>query len=116
MRAHADPLPCHHPKWPMQCPRCNTLAAGFNVIVPLTRKWDPEAKEMRWWTWGTSGLACLSCNTAILPNTFSEGVTQEYVRALVERDIPGLASIRFVPAPWFDEHCRLPAEEPTKAI
>ena len=115
MRAHADPMPCHHPKWPMQCPHCDKPALGFNVSIPLGQRWNPEAKKMGRWAWGTSGMACLDCNIAIIPQTVSEGITIEYVRAIVEADIPGLTDVQFVPEPWFNEHCRLPAEEPTKA-
>ena len=110
MRANAG-TPCHHPKWPMQCPRCDKPALGFNVSIPLRQRWDPEAKEMRMWAWGTTGMACFECNTALMPNTFSESITQEYVRAIVEADIPGLVWVQFVPTPWFDEHCCFPAEK-----
>lgn len=113
MRANAG-LPCHHPKWPMQCPHCGNPADGFNVNVPLRQHWDAEAKEMRMLAWGTTGMACFDCRTAILPNAFSEGITPNYVEALVQSDIPGTLLVTFVPGPWFDEHCRLPAEEPVK--
>ena len=115
MQANAG-IPCHHPKWPMQCPHCSNRADGFCVTVPINRRWDPEAKEMRWWAWGTSGMVCNSCNIAIITNAFGEGVTEAYVRVIIETDIPGLKEIQVVPEPWFDEHCRLPAEEPTKVM
>lgn len=67
---------------------------------------------MRMLAWGTSGMACESCNIAILPQTVSEGISLDYVRVLVDSDIPGLSAVQFVPESWFDEHCRLPAEEP----
>ncbi len=113
MQARAS-IPCHHPKWPMQCPHCNCRAEGFSITVPLSQKWDPEAKEMRRWAWGASGMACMQCNIAIIPNEFHKDVSEGYVRALVDADIPGLGQVQVVPTPWFDEHCCLPAEEPAK--
>lgn len=59
-------------------------------------------------------MVCFVCHIAILPNEFHEEVSGEYVRVLVESDIPGLAQIQFVPTPCYDEHCCLPAEEPEK--
>lgn len=123
MHAHADPLPCHHPKWPRHCPHCDTAALGFNVTVPLEERWDPETKEMRWWAWGASGMACYVCNVVILPDEFTarrsdrEGeihtlVSEAYVRELVMRDVSGIKRIEVVPAAWFEEHCCLPAEGP----
>lgn len=67
------------------------------------------------WAWGTSGMACLQCKNAILPIRFSEGVTEEYVRAIVAAGVLGRCSVQFVPEVWFEEHCCLPAEAPKDA-
>ena len=112
MRANAG-TPCHHPKWPRRCPKCEIQALGFNVVVPIGRRWDPDAQEMRTWAWGTSGMACFKCNKAILPRPEEGGpVSEEYIHSLVKADLPGLIEVSFVNPDLFQTACCLPAEEP----
>lgn len=113
MHAHAS-LPCHHPKWPRRCPHCNAPADGFNVTVPLRKKWNPETRRMEWWAWCTSGMACLNCLAVIIPNAFSEGISEDYVRALIQCDL-SLSKIQVVPKDQFERECCLPAEAPKGA-
>jgi len=92
---------CHHPKWPRRCPLCGKLALGFNVTIPIRGNS----------AWGTGGIACDVCNVAHLPSVLGEGVTREYIQSLVERDFPGLKSIRWMENEQFTKDCCLPTEE-----
>lgn len=114
MQARAS-LPCHHPKWPMQCPHCNSSADGFDVTVPLSKHWNEKDQRYGRYAWKVIGMACMSCRIAVLPNKDHKDVSLDYMRVLVETDIPGGLVVQFVPEPWFDEHCRVPAEEPKNA-
>jgi len=114
MHAHAG-MPCHHPKWPVQCPKCQKPADGVSVTVPIDRRWDPDSQEMRTWAWGTAGMACFRCNKAIVCAPEKDApVSEQYIRELIKADIPGLLEVDFIDAALFNRACRLPAEEPEK--
>jgi hypothetical protein len=100
----------------VQCPKCREKADGFNVTIPIGRRWNPEKKEMGMWAWGTTGMACIRCNNAIVSwPTSDSDISQEYVRSLVTSDIPGVLEVLFVSAPVFNSQCRLPSEETENA-
>lgn len=111
MRARAG-MPCHHPKWPMRCPKCRKNALGFNITVPIGRRWDPDSGEQRIWAWSTSGMVCMECNRALVPVPEKDApVSEEYLRALIRGDLPGIIGVTFLSESLFRITCRLPAEE-----
>ena len=106
-------MPCHHPKWPMRCPKCAKNALGFVVTVPVERRWDPETKEMQCWAWRTTGVVCFTCMDVIVawPEDAEKHVSQDYVRVIVRTDLVHIGEVRFVKPSVFNIACRLPAEE-----